>query len=111
MIIFMLMPYNSEPGNHKIVKSINVRKFFWASRSFLCATPEIGLCCLIVRILFSFKLRYDELDIIPMRNVNLIYISNTGRLLIHRAKNESRTYVYNLISCWNSSFWSTIFID
>ena len=105
------MPYNSESGNHKILNSINVRKFFWASRSFLCATPEIGLCRLIVRILFSFKLRYEELDIIPMRNVNLIYISNTGRLLIHRAKNESRTYVYNVISCWNTSIWSTIFND
>ena len=98
MIIFILMPYISEPGNQKIVHSINVRKFFWASRSFLCATPEIGLCCLIVRILFSFKLRYDELDIIPMRNVNLIYISNTGRLSSHRAKHESITYVYNVIS-------------
>ena len=105
------MPDNSEPGNHKIVHSINVRKCFWASRSFLCATPEIGLCCLIVRILFSFKLRYDELDISPMRNVNLIYISNTGRLSIDSAENESRTYGYNVISCWNTSNWSTIFDD
>ena len=77
----------------------------------LCATPEIGLCCLIVRILFSFKLRYDELDISPMRNVNLIYISNTGRLSIDSAENKSRTYVYNVISCWNTSNWSTIFDD